>query len=131
MTPQRGRDGERPSGSMKIPAPESENYSGEADYSDRRQPSRMENVLRYLMPTFIAVLVMAGGWVYNWATNAAALRDHERRLAVIEATYVSKDLAEARQGSRDEELKALGEQVVLLRAQVQRIEDKLDETHAR
>ena len=53
-----------------------------------------------LLPTILAILVMAGGWVYNYATIAAELRDHERRITAVETTYLPHADSEEREAGR-------------------------------
>ncbi len=86
--------------------------------SDERSPA--QKLLISLLPTLLAILVMAGGWVYNFATNAAVLREHERRLATIESNYVPKSVA-------DEKEKAQADHDTDTRQRLDRIETKLDE----
>lgn len=48
------------------------------------------DVLLYLTPSIIGVLVMAGGWIAQSAATRATLNDHERRLTTIEQNYVPR-----------------------------------------
>ena len=43
-----------------------------------------------IIPNVLAITVLAGGWVYNYAVTQEKLREDEKRIATIEASYVPR-----------------------------------------
>jgi hypothetical protein len=88
---------------------------------DRRNVvSKFDRILLTLIPTLVGVLVMAGGWVYNYATTQAQIHDLDKRITIVEQNYIPASVHVERD-------RLLAEKFEQINRRLDKIDEKLDD----